>query len=78
MPHLGPIYCATFVYPKHWKDSMTIVVRKPGKSNYMKPGAYWPIVLINTMAKILSACVTEDLVDMAEICQLLPANHFGC
>src|SRR5882672_9825355 len=30
------------------------------------------------MVKILSACVTEDLVDMAELCQLLPVNHFGC
>ena len=55
-----------------------VIVRKPGKPNYTKLGAYWPIVLINTIAKILLACVTEDLTDIAEICQLLPANHFGC
>jgi len=57
---------------------MTIVLKKPDKSNYMKLGAYQPIALINTMVKILLACVTEDLVNMAEICQLVPANHFGC
>jgi len=66
------------VYPPQLKDLITIVVRKPGKPNYTKPGAYRPIALINTIAKILSACVTEDLTNMAELCQLLPANHFGC
>ena len=68
VPHLGPIYRATFrvgVYPAQWKDLVTVVVRKPGKSDYMKPGAYCPIALINTMAKILSVCITEDIVDMA-------------
>jgi len=55
-----------------------IVVRKPSKPDYTKLGPYHPIVLINTIAKILSACITEDLTDMAELCQLLPANHFGC
>jgi len=44
----------------------------------MKLGAYQPIALITSIAKILSACVTEDLTDMAELFQLLPANHFGC
>src|SRR5882724_3551040 len=81
VPHLGPIYRATFnisVYPKEWQDSSTVVLRKPGKSNYTKPGAYRPIALINSVAKILSACVAEDPTNMAEILQLLPANHFGC
>jgi len=55
-----------------------IVVRKPSKPDYTKLGAYHPIALINTIAKTLSACITEDVTDMAELCQLLPANHFGC
>jgi len=32
IPYLGPLYRATFehsIYPKEWKDSRTIVVRKP-------------------------------------------------
>ena len=43
VPHLGPIYRATFnisIYPKEWQDSSTIVLRKPGKSDYTKSGAY--------------------------------------
>jgi len=44
----------------------------------MKLGAYQPIALINSITKILLACMTEDLTDMAKLCQLLLANHFGC
>ena len=80
VPHLGPVYQATFslsMYPRQWKDSITIVVRKPGKSDYKKLEAYQPIALINMMAKILSACMTKDLVDMAELYQLLLANQGG-
>jgi len=65
-------------YPKQWKDSITVVLRKPMKPNYMLPNAHWPIALLNTMAKILSACIMEDLVHMAEVHELLPENHFGC
>jgi len=56
----------------------TVVIRNPGKPDYSKLGAYRPIALINSIAKILSACVSEDLTAMAELSQLLPANHFGC
>jgi len=41
--HLGPVYQATFkigVYPKQWQDLTTVVVRKLGKPDYMKLGAY--------------------------------------
>ena len=30
------------------------------------------------MGKILSACVTEDIIQMAKLHGLLPENHFGC
>ena len=81
VPYLGPIYRATFslgTYPKQWKDSIMVVLRKPMKPDYMLPNAHWPIALLNTIAKILSACIMEDLVHMAEIYELLPKNHFGC
>jgi len=81
VPHLGPIYRATFLlktYPKQRKDSVTTVLRKPGKPNYTVPNAHWLIALLNTMAKILLACVAEDLVHMAKLHGLLPDNHFGC
>jgi len=55
-----------------------VVLRKPVKPDYTVPGAHWPIALLNTIAKILSACVVEDLTQMAETHGLLLANHFGC
>ena len=57
---------------------MTVMLRKPSKSDYAIPSAHCPIALINTFAKILSACITEDLTHMAEMHKLLPANHFSC
>ncbi|KAA1478292.1 hypothetical protein DENSPDRAFT_748331, partial [Dentipellis sp. KUC8613] len=56
VPYLGPLYRATFalnLYPSEWKDSTTVVLRKPGKSDYSLPGAYRPIALIRTISKIL-------------------------
>jgi hypothetical protein len=79
--HLVPIYHATFmlnVCPKTWKDSITIVLRKPSKPNYSNPSAVRPIVLLDTMGKILSSCFTEDLMKMAKSHYLLPLNHFSC
>jgi len=64
VPHLGPIYHATFelrVYQAQWRDSVTIVLRKPTKLNHTVPGAHWPITLLNTIAKILSTFIAEDL-----------------
>ena len=81
MPHLGPIYWATFklsVFPASWKDSMTILWRKPGKPDYTIPSAHRPIALLNTVAKILLVCITEHLVWMAELHSMLLDNHFGC
>ncbi|KAF8503022.1 hypothetical protein JB92DRAFT_2540999, partial [Gautieria morchelliformis] len=57
----------------------TRVLRKPGKADYtqlLSPGAYRPIALLDTMGKVLSACIAEDLVTMTERHHLLPANHF--
>jgi ribonuclease HI len=80
VPHLGPYYRATFdlkFYPEAWKTSTTPVLRKPNKPDYSLPKAYRPITLLNTIAKILSSIVSEDLVHLAETHNLLPPNSFG-
>jgi len=41
-------------------------------------GAYRPIALLSMMANVLSACMAEDLMSMAETHSLLLENHFGC
>jgi len=66
------------IYPSQWKDLTTIVLKKPSKPDYTLPNMYWLIALLNTIAKILSACISKDLVHMAEVHKLLPDKHFGC
>ena len=41
------------------------------------PKAYWPIALMNTIGKLLSAIVVEDMAFMCEKHQLLLDTHFG-
>lgn len=80
VPHLTQIFRASLelnYYPDQWKVYTTIVLRKPGKPDYSLPKAYRPVALLDSMAKILSACVAEDLVSIAERHGLFPANHFG-
>jgi ribonuclease HI len=60
-----------------WKCFTTVVLRKPGKPRYDVPKAYRPIALLNTMWKVLTAIVAEQLTHDTEKYQLLPANHFG-
>jgi len=64
-------------YAKQWKEIVTCVIRKPGKPRYDVPKAYWPVALVDTIAKLLSSIVTEDIVYLTETHGLLPVNHFG-
>ncbi|KAF5318094.1 hypothetical protein D9619_012016 [Psilocybe cf. subviscida] len=80
VPHLGPIFRATYTlkyYPTDWARTETLVIRKPGRADYALPGAWRPIVLSHGFAKLLNSCQTEDVVAMCEAKGLLPANHFG-
>jgi ribonuclease HI len=65
------------IYFEPWKQFITVVLRKPGKPKYDVPKAYRPIALLNTIAKLLSAIVAEQLTYYAETYSLLPPNHFG-
>jgi len=60
-----------------WKHFTTVVLRKPGKPRYDVPKVYRPIALLNTMWKVLTAIVAEQLTYVMEKHQLLPAHHFG-
>ena len=80
VPSLHNIFNATIDlehYPKQWKQSKTVVIRKPGRHTYMVTKSYRPIALMNTMGKILSAIVARKLMAAVETLQLLPNSHFG-
>ncbi len=79
-PVLGPLFRATFAlnyYPEEWKLSDTIVLKKPGKTDYTVAKAWRPIALLNCMSKILSRCVADILVYEAERRSLLANFQFG-
>ena len=80
VPWMGHLFRATFslnYFPESWLISKTVVIRKPGRPDYGLPKAYRPIALLDTMSKILSACVAEDIVWIASTYKLLPDTHFG-
>ena len=64
-------------YFKPWRESITVVLRKPGKPNYSAPKAYRPIALLCTAAKLLTAIIADEMSRLVEEHQLLPKTHFG-
>ena len=64
-------------YYAPWKSFTTVVLRKPGKPRYNIPKVYRPIALLNTMGKVLTSIVAEQLTYYTEKFALLPPLHFG-
>ena len=63
IPYLLQIFCVVFklsTYSDRWCTWNIIVLRKPGKPRYDVPKAHWPIALMNTIGRLLSAIVAED------------------
>lgn len=44
-------------FPNAWKEATVVVLRKPGKANYMDPKSYRPIGLLPVMGKVLEKMV---------------------
>jgi hypothetical protein len=78
--YLHPIFNAIFTlgtYYGPWRDYITVILQKPGKLDYSVPKAHPPVALLNTMSKLFTSIIAEDLAFLAEKHQLLPANQFG-
>jgi ribonuclease HI/endonuclease/exonuclease/phosphatase family metal-dependent hydrolase len=79
-PHLGPLFRATDTlkwYPVQWKTTSTVMIKKPGKTDYTVPGAWRPVVLSDGFARLLNRCKTNYLMDQCERHGVLQKNHFG-
>jgi len=48
-------------WPSHFKISTTIVIPKPNKKSYDSPKSFRPIVLLNTMGKLIEKVIGERL-----------------
>jgi hypothetical protein len=79
-PYLTFLFNAVFTlntYCNSWREFTTVVLRKPGKADYTVPKAYCPIALLNTMCKLLTAIIAEQVTLLTERHNLLPNMHFG-
>jgi hypothetical protein len=78
--HIYYIYRAVFelkVYHHAWLESLTLVLRKIGKTNYDVAKSHRPIGLIDTIPKGLSTLVCRHVSYLIEKHNLLPAAQFG-
>ena len=75
--HLFNASVSLRTYYDPWRESTTVILRKPGKPDYSIPKAYRPIALLNTTAKILTAIIADRTSYILESHNLLPATHFG-
>ena len=81
IPILQPLFNASIqlgYHPHEWRDSSTIILRKPGKPSYLVPKAYRPIELLCAIGKLMASLVAEDLPKHLELDNNLPSHQFGC
>ena len=48
-------------WPKYFKVSTTVVIPKPNKTSYNTPKAFRPIVLLNTLGKLIEKVIADRL-----------------
>ena len=46
-------------YAQRWRRAKIVVVLKPGKLDYAVPAAYRPILLLNTLGKLLESDIAR-------------------
>ena len=80
LPHLEYLFNACLgigYYPKHFKTSITAVLRKEGKESYQNVKSYRPIALLNTIGKALESILASRISYCVETHNLLPEYHIG-
>ena len=79
-PHLVQLYNASMdlqYCPKHFKQSKTVVLPKPGKKDLTIAKSYRPISLLNTLGKALESILAQRIAHAVEKYRLLPKGHIG-
>ena len=57
-----------------FKESLTLVLRKPQKEDYSKLKSYRPIALLNTISKLLEKVVVSRITKVVEDYYILLAT----
>ena len=64
-------------FPKPFKHTTTVVLRKPSRPDYTKVKTYRPIALENTLGKVMESVMAEIISYLTETHELLPPHHYG-
>ena len=48
-------------WPRHFKELVSVIIPKPGKPAYDIPKAFRPIVLLNTLGKLIEKMISRQL-----------------
>jgi hypothetical protein len=48
-------------WPTHFKESVSVIIPKPGKPSYSTPKLFQPIVLLNTLGKLIEKIISTWL-----------------
>jgi hypothetical protein len=46
-------------WPSHFKESVSVIIPKPGKPSYSTPKLFRPIVLLNTVGKLIEKMISN-------------------
>ena len=77
--HLQAVFQASMdlsYFPKIFRDSTTVVIRKSAKPDYTRSKAYHPIALKCTLGKIFKSIIAEILSYLTETHRLLPDHYY--
>ena len=58
---LANAYLSQQHWPRHFKELVSVIIPKPGKPAYDTPKAFKPIVLLNTLGKLIKNIIIRRL-----------------
>jgi len=64
-------------WPRHFKELVSVIIPKPGKPAYDTPKAFQPIVLLNTLGKLIEKMIARRLQFDAVKHSVLHPNQLG-
>jgi hypothetical protein len=63
--------------PQHFRESVTVRLRKPGRSDYGQLKSFRPVALLNTIGKVMESILARRISYAVEKYNLLPKQHMG-
>jgi hypothetical protein len=64
-------------WPTHFKESLSVIIPKPGKASYSTPKSFRPIVLLNTLGKLVEKMLARRLQFDGVAHNAFEPNQFG-